>query len=89
MEKANPERQTEEDPGPYEYPGPETEAYQVTGVNQDKNPGPEEEFIGQVPTRKALEKELQEAQEQVEKLKNILAQTDEVIELFLGAERYL
>ncbi len=48
-----------------------------------------EDEYGRVPTRQSLVKELQEAQEQVTKLKKILDLPDETIELFLGTERYL
>jgi len=82
------------------HPGEDTPDQQDAVSEQIKDQEAEEDFEqahglalggarGQVPTREALERELEDAKAQVHKLQKILMLDDETIHLFLGTERYL
>ena len=68
-------------------PGEDTpEPLQKPTQEPANSEGPE--LDGKIPTRKSLKMELDDAEEQVDRLRKILAQPDAVIHLFLGTERY-
>ena len=69
---------------PGEAPEPlENEASQEAQPTQESA-----KYDGKIGTRDSLKVELKEAEEQVTRLKSILAQPDRIIHLFLGTERY-